>query len=44
MVPNRKRLKTCQLPGAAEGMVTWIKCAPDKNIQVSGPILREKAK
>jgi hypothetical protein len=43
LVPDRKQLKTCRFLGAEKGMVTWIKCAHDKNIPVSGQILREKA-
>lgn len=41
--PQRKRLKTSSFPQLEESMVQWLRNVRDKNIPVSGDIIREKA-
>ncbi|XP_057324247.1 tigger transposable element-derived protein 4-like [Microplitis mediator] len=38
-----KRRRVAEFPDLEEGLLTWFKQCRDKNISVSGPVLREKA-
>lgn len=40
---ERKRFKSSSYPQLEEAMFKWVKCMRDKNIQLQGSILREKA-
>lgn len=41
--PSRKRLKKSNFPDVEEGMVQWFKNTQDRNLPVSGPLLKQTA-
>lgn len=43
LVPQRKRAKKCKFETVDEAMLKWVKIAREKNLPVSGVIIREKA-
>lgn len=40
---RRKRLKSCVYDDVDKAMIKWVTCARDKNVPLSGAIIREKA-
>lgn len=41
---KRKKLRTCTFEGIDEAMLKWVIAARGRNLPLSGPIMREKAK